>query len=96
MLEYISARNDLRLIGPADPEIRAPTVAFVSARMSSQDIARKLADHGIMAGGGDYYAVRVLEKMGIDAADGAVRLSFVHYTSREEINQALTALDAIL
>jgi len=96
MLNYISARNDLRLIGPADPVSRAPTVAFVSTQLSSQEIARRLADHGVMAGGGDYYAVRVLEQMGIAPEDGAVRLSFVHYTSREEINQALTALDAIL
>jgi len=96
LLEYISSRNDLRLIGPSDPDIRAPTVAFVSSRLSSQEIARSLADHGVMAGGGDYYAVRVLEQIGIDPNDGAVRLSFVHYTSREEINQALTALDAVL
>ncbi|XDZ66859.1 aminotransferase class V-fold PLP-dependent enzyme [Alphaproteobacteria bacterium LSUCC0684] len=96
MLEYITARNDLRLIGPSDPALRAPTVAFVSSRLSSQEIARRLADHGVMAGGGDYYAVRVLEEMGIDTNDGAVRLSFVHYTSRDEISQALAALDAVL
>jgi cysteine desulfurase family protein (TIGR01976 family) len=96
LLEYISARNDLRLIGPSDPVTRAPTVAFVSSQHSSQEIARNLADHGIMAGGGDYYAVRVLEAMGIDAKDGAVRLSFVHYTTRDEIDQAINALDAVL
>ena len=49
-----------------------------------------------MVGGGDFYAVRLLETMGVNANDGAVRLSFVHYTSRDEINAALKALDQVL
>jgi selenocysteine lyase/cysteine desulfurase len=49
-----------------------------------------------MAGVGDFYAVRLLETMGVSPEDGAVRLSFVHYTSRDEINQAIAALDDIL
>ena len=96
MLEYLSARNDIRLIGPADPALRAPTVAFQSNQKSAEDIARALADRGVMAGAGDFYAVRVLEGVGIKAEDGVVRLSFVHYTSRKEIDQTLSALDSIL
>jgi selenocysteine lyase/cysteine desulfurase len=96
MLDYLGQRNDIRVLGPLDATRRAPTVSFVSSRLSSQDIAKQLADHGIMAGGGDYYAVRLLESMGVDPDDGAVRLSFVHYTSSDEINAALKALDQVL
>jgi len=96
VLDYLNARNDIRLIGPGDAEIRAPTVAFQSRHHQAEDIAKKLADHGIMAGAGDFYAVRPLEAMGINLSEGVVRLSFVHYTSRDEINKMLTALDTIL
>ena len=96
MLDYLSGRNDIRLIGPDDPELRAPTVAFTSNRLGAEEVARSLAQHGVMAGAGDFYAVRVLEGVGIRPADGVVRLSFVHYTSREEIDQTLKALDAVL
>ena len=96
MLAYLSGRNDIRLIGPDDPELRAPTVAFTSTHHHAEDIARNLAQHGVMAGAGDFYAVRVLEGVGISPADGVVRLSFVHYTSRDEIDQTLKALDAVL
>ena len=96
VLDYLNARNDIRLIGPGDAEIRAPTVAFQSRHHQAEDIAKKLADHGIMAGAGDFYAVRPLKAMGINLSEGVVRLSFVHYTSRDEINKMLTALDTIL
>jgi len=96
VLDYLNARNDIRLIGPGDANIRASTVAFQSKHHQAEDIAKKLADHGIMAGAGDFYAVRPLEAMGIKIEDGVVRLSFVHYTSRDEINKMLTALDAVL
>lgn len=96
MLDYLTARNDIRLIGPADASCRAPTVAFTSSRIGSVEIGQRLADHGVMAGAGNFYAVRALKGLGINPDDGVVRLSFVHYTSRAEIDQALAALDAIL
>ena len=96
VLDYLSARNDIRLIGPDDAAVRAPTVAFTCRHMDAEDIATKLADHGVMAGAGNFYAIRPMQAMGIDPDKGAVRLSFVHYTSRDEINQMLTALDQIL
>lgn len=95
-LDYLGNRNDLRLLGPNDPDNRAPTVSFTSSRLSATDIGQKLAARNIMAGVGDFYAVRLLETMGVSLEDGAVRLSFVHYTSRDEINQAIAALDDIL
>ena len=96
MLDYLSGRNDIRLIGSSDATRRAPTVTFTSTRLSSCDIAKKLAYFGVMAGAGNFYAVRPLDGLGINPDDGVVRLSFVHYTKREEIDQALNALDQIL
>ena len=95
VLDFLSARNDVRLIGPHDAALRAPTVA-VELQGPGAEAAARLAEHGIMAGGGDFYGVRPLKAMGIDPDKGVLRLSFVHYTTRDEIDQLLNALDAIL
>lgn len=96
LLNFLSARNDIRLIGGTDPQKRAPTVTFTSNRLTSAEIAEKLAYMQVMAGAGNFYAVRCLDGLGINPDDGVVRLSFVHYTARSEIDQAINALDQIL
>ncbi|MEP3845109.1 MAG: aminotransferase class V-fold PLP-dependent enzyme [Paracoccaceae bacterium] len=95
LLDAVKDRNGVRLIGPKEAEHRAPTVALDIGR-NAEDVAAKLAHHGIMAGGGDFYAVRALEAMGINLDNGVLRLSFTHYTSKDEIDQLLNALDAVL
>ena len=96
LLDYISSRNDLRLIGPSDNIIRAPTIAFISKHKEPEEIVKNLATQNIMAGAGDFYAYRPLKAIGIDPEKGVVRLSFVHYTSLDEINSAIKALDMCL
>ena len=95
VLDWARGRNDVRLLGPAQAEGRAPTVALACAR-PGEDLARDLAAHGIMAGGGSFYANRPLQALGIDPDHGVLRLSFVHYTSDNEIDQLIRALDRVL
>ena len=95
LLDAVKDRNAVRLIGPSDATRRAPTVALALNR-SALSAATDLADHGIMAGGGDFYAVRPLQAMGVDLDQGVLRVSFTHYTSQQEIDQLLNALDAVL
>lgn len=95
LLDYLKARNSVRLLGPGRAGDRAPTVA-VDTRRPAAPLAAALADRGIMAGGGDFYAVRALEGMGVDPAQGVLRLSFVHYTHPDEVQKLIGALDEIL
>ena len=96
LLDAVSARNSVRLIGPSDAAVRAPTVAL-DLGQPAEPVAARLKDYGIMAGGGDFYAVRALKAMGVDAdTNGVLRLSFTHYTSQAEVDQLLTALDDVL
>jgi len=95
VMAYLRERNDIRLIGPKEAGAREPTVSIVHAR-PGEALARDLADHGIMAGGGAFYADRVLQAVGVDPAHGVLRLSFLHYTSDQEIAQLIDALDAVL
>jgi selenocysteine lyase/cysteine desulfurase len=95
LLDYLAVKNSVRLIGPRDASKRAPTIAM-ELNGSGEEAAGKLAAHGIMTGGGDFYAVRALNGMGIDPDKGVLRLSFVHYTTAQEVEQLTNALDHVL
>jgi len=95
VLDTVRDRNTVRLIGTPDAACRAPTVALTLNRNAAA-VAAELAEHGIMAGGGDFYAVRPLQAMDVDPELGVLRVSFTHYTSEQEIDQLLNALDAVL
>jgi selenocysteine lyase/cysteine desulfurase len=49
-----------------------------------------------MAGGGDFYGVRPLGALGVDLEKGVLRLSFVHYTTKAEVDHLIGALDRVL
>jgi selenocysteine lyase/cysteine desulfurase len=95
LLDAVGNRNDARLLGPSEAAIKAPTVA-IECQAPGFDVAQKLAEHGVNAGGGDFYAHRVLSAMGIDPDYGVLRVSFVHYTSEEEVTRVIGALEQIL
>ena len=95
LLDFVSSKNSVRLIGPSQADKRAPTVALELAS-SGESVAAVLGERGIMAGGGDFYAVRALKAMGVDPSKGVLRLSFVHYTSQAEVDKLLQALDEVL
>ncbi|MFG6562434.1 aminotransferase class V-fold PLP-dependent enzyme [Sulfitobacter sp. 1A15299] len=95
LLDAMAARNSVRVIGPTDAATRAPTVALALDRPGGE-MAQALAARGIMAGGGTFYAGRALDAMGVDEAKGVLRLSFTHYTTQEEMDKLLNALDDLL
>lgn len=95
LLDYLGSRNEVRILGPHEASGRAPTVAVMAERRGA-DIARDLAAQGIMAGGGDFYAVRALAAQGANPDHGVLRLSFVHYTAKAEVDQLIRALDRVL
>ncbi len=95
VLDYVSGKNAVRLIGPSKAELRAPTVTM-ALNSSAEHAAAKLAPMGIMAGGGDFYAGRPLGAMGVDMGKGVLRVSFVHYTEKAEVDRLIAALDQVL
>jgi len=95
LLDFLRDRNSVRLIGPSDAARKAPTVAVALTR-PGVEAAEDLARHGIMAGGGDFYGGRPLAALGVNPERGVLRLSFVHYTTRAEMDKLLNALDDVL
>ena len=95
LLDYLAARNDLRLIGPRRAEDRAPTVAVAFDR-AAEPISEALGREGIACWAGDFYAVRPLEAMGVDLERGVLRMSLAHYTSADDVARLITALEHVL
>ncbi|WP_159963613.1 aminotransferase class V-fold PLP-dependent enzyme [Profundibacterium mesophilum] len=95
LLDHVTARPGLRLLGPRDAARRAPTVSLALGRPAAE-VARQLAPHGIMAAGGSFYAQRTLEGLGVDPDHGVLRLSFVHYTRKADLDRLLSALDRVV
>ena len=95
MLEFLGGRNDLRLIGPKDAALRAPTVAVDLGR-AAEPVSEALGHEGIACWGGDFYAVRPIEAMGIDRDKGVLRMSAAHYTSADDVARLIAALERVL
>ncbi len=95
LIDYLRGRNDVRLLGPQSANGRVATVSVV-AEKPGYALAQALVPHGIMAGGGDFYAVRLLQSLGVKPDHGVLRLSFVHYTAKDEVDKLIFALDAVL
>ncbi len=96
LLDYLSGHPKARLIGRDRAQERAPTVAFTADGNKSMALASRLAELKLGVGVGNFYAYRLVQALGIDVEDGVLRASFVHYTSKGEVNRLINALDTLL
>ena len=95
LLHGLAQIPDLRIYGLTDTarlDERVPTFAFTWPRLSPRATAEYLGDHGICCWSGNYYALRLMERLGLEAQGGAVRIGLAHYNTREEIDRLLNLL----
>jgi cysteine desulfurase family protein (TIGR01976 family) len=96
LLDYLAKHPKVRLIGRTRAGERAPTVSFTVKGRDSAGIAARLAEAKFGVGVGNFYAYRLIKALGIDTEDGAVRLSFVHYTTKDEVDRLMSEIDRVL
>ena len=96
LLEYLNSKPGVKIIGKNRTDHRAPTVSIVVDGRTPAELAAALADKNVSVGNGNCYAYRLVKAVGIEPEQGVLRLSFVHYTSRDEIQQLIDALELIL
>jgi selenocysteine lyase/cysteine desulfurase len=72
---------------------RVSTFAFNVAGRSPQDVAEILGDAGYAVWWGNYYAVEIMERLGL--TDGAVRVGICSYNTEEEVEGLLAELQAL-
>ena len=96
LLEWLQERDDIHIVGPDDPALRVPTVSVIPKKKSIDEICEVLATKKLMVGQGSFYASRPLAAMNIPVNTGVVRLSFLHYTTEDEISQLINGLATAL
>ena len=97
ILEYISERSDLFLIGKKKivNKNRAPTISFIHKKKKSKKVSDELLNKKIATRNDNFYAWRCLRHLGIDTNDGVIRLSMTHYNNIEDTEKVIKALDFV-
>lgn len=74
---------------------RTPTVSIRIKGHSPRDLAAKLGDRGFFVWDGNYYALSLTERLGVEQSGGMLRIGLVHYNTLEEVDRFLDALREI-
>lgn len=75
------------ITNPAQMERRVPTVSFTLEGWRPRRLAEHLAQNNIYVWDGNYYALAVMERLGLQAHGGMVRVGLAHYNTAEEVDQ---------
>jgi cysteine desulfurase family protein (TIGR01976 family) len=86
--------DELRLYGPPTIEGRVATFAVTVPGLRPEEAATRLAERDLAVWWGDYYAVEVMQRLGL--TDGALRLGIIHYNTAEEVERLLAALHELV
>jgi cysteine desulfurase family protein (TIGR01976 family) len=82
----------LTFYGITDPEKadnRTPTVAIRLDGYTPRDLAMRLGERGIFTWDGNYYAINLAERLGVQQSGGMLRIGLAHYNTAEEVERLL-------
>ncbi len=98
LLEVLEETPGVTVYGPSDMrrlEERVPTFSFTLQGRHPRWVARMLDKSDIYVWDGNYYALAVTERLGLEEGGGMVRVGPVHYNTVEEIHKFGEALGRI-
>jgi selenocysteine lyase/cysteine desulfurase len=98
LLSTLQEVPGITIFGLTDMRRLDERVATFSFRLNNQhphDVAQKLADQGIYVWDGNYYAINVTERLGLEDHGGMVRVGAAHYNTLDEIARLGEALQRI-
>jgi cysteine desulfurase family protein (TIGR01976 family) len=81
--------------GTRDLDRRVPTVVFTVAGRAPAEVSAALARDNIFVWDGNYYALELMERLGLEQHGGGVRVGAVHYNTAAEIDRFLEAIAAV-
>jgi cysteine desulfurase family protein (TIGR01976 family) len=84
--------DKVTLYGLPTMEGRVATFAFNVDGVPTREAATKLGDAGFAVWQGNYYAVEVMKRLGLEDSGGAVRAGIVHYNTADEVDGLLAEL----
>ena len=87
--------SGLRIYGITDParfDQRVPTVSFTLEGLTPRQVARRLDMANIFVWAGNFYALAVTERLGLEDHGGLLRVGLAHYNTAEEVDTLLGVL----
>ena len=95
LMEGLLAIPGLRVFGIKDFKRFNERCSTVSVRLDGHtptEVATFLGDRGIFTWDGNFYALNLTERLGVQASGGLLRIGLVHYNTADEVERLLTAL----
>jgi cysteine desulfurase family protein (TIGR01976 family) len=96
LISGLMAIPGVTIYGITDParfDQRAPTVAFTLEGYTPRQVAERLGQAGIFVWDGNYYALAVTERLGVEESGGMVRVGIAHYNTAAEVDRLLAVVD---
>ncbi|HTP10817.1 MAG TPA: aminotransferase class V-fold PLP-dependent enzyme, partial [Anaerolineae bacterium] len=98
LIEGLSSIRELHIWGITDLaqlDRRVPTVSFTLDGWHPRNVAVELDKRGIYVWDGNYYALAVTERLGLEDTGGMVRVGAAHYNTMEEISKLVDAVRSL-
>ena len=95
LISGLQAIPGVRIYGITDPQRSAERCSTLSLRIGNHhptSIATFLGERGIFTWDGNYYALNLSERLGVESQGGMLRIGLVHYNTAEEVDRLLAAL----
>ena len=95
LMEGLLAIPGLRVFGIKDFKRFNERCSTVSVRLDGHtptEVATFLGDRGIFTWDGNFYALNLTERLGVQASGGLLRIGLVHYNTADEVERLLAAL----
>jgi cysteine desulfurase family protein (TIGR01976 family) len=89
----------LQFFGISEPQRFGERCSTVSVRLGKgtpTEAATFLADRGIFTWDGNFYALNLTERLGVEKLGGVLRVGLVHYNTAEEVDRLLAGLTDFL
>jgi len=99
MLAELNSVPGARVYGITDPaklDRRVPTFALTVEGFTPAEIAKRLDEYNIYTWDGNFYALEVTTRLGLEDKGGLLRIGATHYNTLEEIHQMGKALREIV
>lgn len=92
--EGLAAIEGVKIYGPPPAAPRTPTVSFIVKGVPSSRAAARLAERGVFASHGDFYALTIVQRLGL-GEEGLIRAGCACYTTAEEVSRLTEAMRAV-
>ncbi len=95
LIDGLLAIPGVQIFGITDPkrfEERCSTLSFRLGERNPTELAAFLGERGIFTWDGNFYALNLTERLGVEKHGGVLRVGLVHYNTAEEVERLLAAL----